>query len=68
MPKQIYSSVFWTQTIQNMVKAGIKIFVEVGPGRVLNGLIKKTEPDVVVYSINNIETFNEAIELIKEYL
>ena len=68
MPKQIYSSVFWTQTIQNMVKDGITTFVEIGSERILSGLIKKTVPETVVYSINNIETFNEAVRLIKESL
>ena len=68
MPKQIYSSVHWTQTIQNMAKDGINIFVEIGPGRVLNGLIKKTLPDVIVYNVNSIDTLNETVKSIKELL
>ena len=68
MPKQIYSSVYWKQTIQNMVKDGINTFIEIGPGRILSGLIKKTEPEAVVYSINSIETMKETIGLIKENL
>lgn len=68
MPQQIYSSVYWTQTVQNMVKDGIRTFVEIGPGRVLGGLIKKTEADAVVYNVNSVETMNETIKLIKESL
>ena len=68
MPKQIYSSVHWTQTIQNMAEEGINTFVEIGPGRVLNGLIKKTLPDAVVYNVNSIDTLNETVKAIKELL
>ena len=41
MPKQIYSSVHWTQTIEKMVSDGVEIFIEIGPGKVLAGLNKK---------------------------
>ncbi len=65
MVKQIYSSVFWTQTIQNMVNDGVTTFVEIGPGKVLNGLIKKNVENVNVYNVNNIETLNQTLEEIK---
>jgi [acyl-carrier-protein] S-malonyltransferase len=47
---QLTSPVRWTQTVQNMVKDGGNVFVEVGPGKVLQGLIKKTCKDVEVMS------------------
>ena len=40
----------WTQTIQNMVKDGADHFVEVGPGKTLQGLIKKISPSIMVSS------------------
>ena len=43
---QLISPVLWTQSISQMTKDGIKNFVEVGPGKVLQGLIKKINPDV----------------------
>ena len=48
-----------------MVKDGITTFVEVGPGRVLSGLIKKTEPDVRVFNVSDLETLKTTIEEIK---
>ena len=47
---QLTSPVMWTQTINAMVKSGITNFIEVGPGRVLQGLIRKIAPDVTVSS------------------
>lgn len=45
---QLTSPVLWTQTVRNMVADGGTVFTEVGPGSVLQGLIKKTEPSVVI--------------------
>jgi len=41
---QLTSPVKWTQSVQNMVKDGATSFVEVGPGKVLQGLVMKIEP------------------------
>jgi [acyl-carrier-protein] S-malonyltransferase len=48
---QLTAPVRWTQTIKNMVKNGATEFKEVGPGKVLQGLIKKIEPTAVADSI-----------------
>jgi len=48
---QLTSPVRWTQSVQNMVKDGGKSFVECGPGKVLQGLVKKIAPEVEVASI-----------------
>jgi [acyl-carrier-protein] S-malonyltransferase len=43
---QLTSPVRWTQIVQNMVADGANTFVEVGPGTVLQGLVKKIAPEV----------------------
>lgn len=45
--KQLTSPVRWTQTVKNMCQDGAKIFAEFGPGSVLEGLIKKCNPEAV---------------------
>lgn len=47
---QLTAPVRWTQSVQNMVADGGKIFVEVGPGTVLQGLVKKIAPEVEAMS------------------
>jgi [acyl-carrier-protein] S-malonyltransferase len=44
---QLTSPVRWTQTIRNMISDGATLFTEVGPGKVLQGLIKKINKDVM---------------------
>lgn len=45
---QTYSSVRWVESVQYMVAQGVETFVEVGPGRVLSGLVKRIAPSVRV--------------------
>jgi len=45
---QLTAPVRWTQTIQNMIKDGATSFTEVGPGQVLQGLIKKIDRNAVI--------------------
>ena len=44
--KQLTGPVKWTQSVQNMIKDGASIFIEVGPGKTLQGLIKKINSEV----------------------
>jgi [acyl-carrier-protein] S-malonyltransferase len=47
---QLTSPVRWTQSVKNMVADGASVFVEAGPGKVLQGLIKKIDASVTVES------------------
>ena len=51
---QIYSTVRWRESILNMHKEGIKNFVEIGPGKVLTGMVKRTIKGANCFSINSI--------------
>ena len=52
--EQIYSSVKWRESIIYMSKSGVNNFVEIGPGKVLSGMVKRTLKDVNCFSINSI--------------
>lgn len=49
---QLTSPVRWTQTIQTMIADGVTEFIEAGPGNVLQGLIRKINPNVAASSID----------------
>ena len=48
---QLTSPVRWTQTIQNMITGGASLFIECGPGKVLQGLVKKIDREAETASI-----------------
>jgi [acyl-carrier-protein] S-malonyltransferase len=48
---QLTSPVRWTQSVQNMAADGATVFVECGPGKVLQGLVKKIHPAAAVMSV-----------------
>ena len=65
MPKQIYSSVYWTQTIEKMVAEGVDTFIEIGPGKVLAGLNKKIAPETNVYNVYDLASLEATVEALK---
>ena len=51
--KQITSSVLWIDTIEYIAEQGITEFLEIGPGNVLKGLIRKINPELNVHNIQS---------------
>ena len=51
---QIFSTVRWRERLIEMIKAGIKNFIEIGPGKALSGMVKRTLKAVNSFSINSI--------------
>lgn len=68
MPRQIYSSVHWTQTIQKMAAEGVDTFIEIGPGKVLAGLNKKIVPDATVYNVFDKASLDATVEALKSQM
>ena len=50
---QIENRVRWRESVINMIEKGINHFIEIGPGKVLSGLIKRINKDVKINSINS---------------
>ena len=53
--KQIFSQVRWRESVEYMIKNGINDFIEIGPGKVLSGLVKRTNEKVLTRSITKID-------------
>ena len=64
--KQIYSTVRWRESIINMSKESIQTFVEIGPGKVLTGMVKRTLKNVNCFSINTITDIKNFTNEFKE--
>jgi [acyl-carrier-protein] S-malonyltransferase len=56
---QIVSPVLWSQSMAGLVARGFRTFVEVGPGRVLGGLLKDFGPEIRVFNVQDTETLSK---------
>ncbi len=59
--KQITSRVNWRESIEYMINNGVNEFIEIGPGKILTGLVKRINKDVNVFSINSIDDITNYI-------
>lgn len=62
LEKQVTGSVRWTESIRLLCDQGHHTFVELGPGKVLSGLVSKIEKDAVVHSIEDLASLEKAVE------
>ncbi len=53
--KQIFSQVRWRETVEYMINNDINEFIEIGPGKVLSGLIKRTNEKVLIRSLTKVD-------------
>ena len=56
---QIENRVRWRESVINMISKGVNHFIEIGPGKVLSGLIKRIDKSVKINTINNIKDLQE---------
>ncbi|MFD1031006.1 ACP S-malonyltransferase [Metaplanococcus flavidus] len=64
--RQLHSPVLWEQSVRKMIELGVTVFVEIGPGKVLSGLVKKIDRSVTVLPVNDLESCEKAIEELKK--
>ena len=60
--EQLTSPVRFTQAARELINQGVTTFVEVGPGNVLGGLLKRIDRSVRVFSVNDLKSLDEATE------
>lgn len=63
--EQILNPVQWVKTLFTLETAGVNTFVEIGPGKVLSGLVKRTIKDATVYNIDDSDSLNNFKEKVK---
>ena len=62
LTRQVSSPVRWLQSVRTLVELGTDTFVEVGPGKVLTGLVRQIAPDVRTFNINDSESLRNTLE------
>lgn len=59
--KQISSSLYWEDSINRMTAEGFDTFIEIGPGKVLSGLVKRIAKDAKVLNVEDAKSMNETL-------
>lgn len=63
--RQMQASVKWENSIRKLIEHGVTTFVEIGPGKVLSGLMKRIDRSVNVINISDITSLNKAYNLLR---
>lgn len=65
LAKHVISPVKFEQSVKYMIEKGVDVFIEIGPGKVLSGFIKKIDKSVTIFNIEDMESLQKTIEGIK---
>jgi [acyl-carrier-protein] S-malonyltransferase len=63
LAQQLTNPVRWEESVQNMVENGAQTFIEVGPGKVLQGLAKRISPNVNVRGIDKFHDLHTSVSV-----
>jgi [acyl-carrier-protein] S-malonyltransferase len=63
--RQVMSSVLWEQIIRKMISDGVRSFVEIGPGRILSGFVKKIDRRLSITNVEDVKSLKNAAETLK---
>jgi [acyl-carrier-protein] S-malonyltransferase len=64
--RQVTHSVRWLDSIHEMIEAGVTVFVEVGPGKVLTGLLRQIDRSIRAFNVEDSATLEAALEKIEQ--
>jgi len=62
LENQVTGSVRWTESVQALIAMGHRTFLELGPGKVIAGLVSKIDKDAIVHSVEDLPSLEAAIE------
>ena len=65
LAKQVSASVRWQESMENMIADGVDTFVEIGPGKTLNGFLRKISRDVKVYNVGSWTDVEQVVNELK---
>jgi [acyl-carrier-protein] S-malonyltransferase len=64
--RQMYKSVQWERTIRLMIERGVTTFIEVGPGKVLTGLLRRIDKNVKGINVGDLGTLDKTVQVLRD--
>ena len=65
LEQQMTSPVLWEESVRRMIEEGVDTFIEVGPGKVLSGLVRRTDPSVAIFNIQDSESLESTVKALQ---
>jgi [acyl-carrier-protein] S-malonyltransferase len=65
MAMQVKTPVYWEEIMNNLLESEVEIFIEIGPGKTLSGLLKKIKHDAITFHVQDKESLEHTIEGLK---
>ncbi len=66
--KQVMFPILWTRCIIRMIQDGVDTFIEIGPGKVLSGFLKKIDKNLTISNVEDIQSLNKTLKLLEHRL
>lgn len=63
--EQVQSSIYMEDTIKLLAAKGVDTVVEIGPGKVLSGFVKRTAPELISYAVEDMDSLQKALDALK---
>ena len=65
LERQVQSSVYMEDTIRRLAELGVDTIVEIGPGKVLSGFVRKTTPEMKTYAVETVADVQALAQALK---
>ena len=65
LEKQVMSPVYFEKSIRYMIDQGVDTIIEVGPGKVLSGFVRKIDKSIKLYQIEDMESLKQTVKALK---
>ncbi|NLA78972.1 MAG: ACP S-malonyltransferase [Erysipelothrix sp.] len=63
--KQLHSPIYFQQSIEFMINQGVDYFIEIGPGNILRGYVRKINPQIACYSVNTVDDLQRCVDYLR---
>ena len=64
LARQVCGAVRWTESVQYLIQRQVKLFIEVGPSRVLSGLVRQIDRTVKIANVEDVKSFNSTLSAV----
>lgn len=65
LQKQVMAPILWTRCIRKMIQEGVDMFIEIGPGKVLSGFLKKIDKNLIVSNVEDMMSLSHTLNLLE---